>query len=177
MEKVVLRKLKVEDAALMLEWMTDAQIYTKMQYEYENCSLEQCVLFIKNSWNIKEHLHLAISNENNRYLGTISLKNIDYRNKNAELGIVLHPTYIGTGVAVLALQEIMKKAFFELELNKVYFYVRCDNERAVAFYRKNYMEYEGCAKEQLYIHGKYKDILWFSLRKCNYNQWRELVKI
>ena len=175
MRTIKLRKLKEEDGAPMLEWMTDVRIYSKMQYDYENCSMEQCLLFIKNSWDVKEHLHLAISDDMGQYLGTVSLKNIDNRNKNAELGIVVHPNFMGTGAASLALQEIMKIAFVEQKLNKVYFYVRCDNERAVAFYRKNHMEYEGCAREHLCIHGEYKYVFWFCLRKANYNQWRKRV--
>lgn len=109
--KIILRKLQVDDAKLMLDWMLNSDIYSKMQYDYKNLNIDKCILFIKNSWIDTFNLHLAISNEENKYLGTISLKNIDNKNKNAELGIVIHPMYMGKGIASFALNEIVKKAF------------------------------------------------------------------
>lgn len=173
MREIQLRRLQLNDAESMLEWMMDPDIYSKMQYDYKNLSLEKCILFIKNSWENTENLHLAISDESGEYLGTVSLKNIDYKNKRTELGIAVHPKYMGKGVAASALREIAKKAFFELKLNRIYLYVRADNIRAVTFYKKNKMEYEGCSKEYLLIDGEYKDVYWFSLRKRNYNEWKE----
>lgn len=70
------------------------------------------------------------------------------------------------------MHAIMKKAFEELNLNKVYLYVRCDNEKAVAFYKKHHLEYEGCFKEHLYVRGEYKDIYWFALRRRGYEEWK-----
>ena len=49
--------------------------------------------------------------------------------------------------------------------------MRADNERAVRFYEKNQLELEGCAKEHLFAEGKYRDVLWFALRKRNYDEW------
>lgn len=175
MMKLKLRKLQLDDAERMLEWMLDPNIYSKMQYDHNRINLDTCRLFIKNSWNDKLNLHWAIVDSNNDYMGTISLKNIDYKNKNAEFGVAMHPVYMRRGVATYALCEVAEKAFFELELNKIYLYVRCDNERAVLFYKKNHMEYEGCAKEHLFVDGEYKDVLWFSLRKGNYSEWREIL--
>lgn len=173
MLKVILRKLELSDATLMLEWMSKPEIYNKMQYDYKQLNLDSCIKFIRNSWDDKENLHLAISNENSEYLGTISLKNIDYKNKNAELGIALHPQYMGKRIASFALFEMAKRAFFKLRLNRIYLYVRTDNNRAVMFYEKNQLEFEGCSKESLLIEGEYRDILWFSLRKRNYNEWKK----
>lgn len=175
-DKVVLRKLQLGDANVMLDWMLNPEIYSKMQYDYKQVNIDKCKDFIKNSWDDKKNLHLAISNIKNDYLGSISLKNIDYKNKIAELGIVVHPAYSGRGIATLALYEIVKKAFFELELNKIYLYVRTDNKRAVLFYEKKQMELEGCSKEHLFIEGEYKDILWYSLRKKKYNEWKQQFK-
>lgn len=51
--------------------------------------------------------------------------------------------------------------------------MRADNKRAIAFYKKNKMEFEGYAKESIFVEGEYKDILWFALRKRNYNEWNK----
>lgn len=171
MKKVILRKLQVSDANLMLEWMSNPDIYNKMQYDHKHLDLDKCILFIKNSWEDTHNLHFAISNFNSEYMGTISLKNIDYKNKITELGIAVHPAHMGKGIASSALNEIARKAFFDLKLNKIYLCVRADNKRAVRFYEKNHLELEGCAKEHLFIKGTYEDVLWFALRKRNYGEW------
>ncbi len=174
-DEISLRKLELTDAEPMLEWMTDPDIYKNMQYDPEAQNLEKCRTFIRNSWEDRENLHCAITNRQQEYLGTVSLKNIDRKNKNAEFAIALCPKAMGKGVSASALREIMKKAFEEQNLNKVYLYVRSDNQRAVAFYKKNHLTYEGCFAEHLCVAGEYKDIYWFSLRKKEYENWKSQV--
>lgn len=170
--KISLRKLRIEDAKPMLEWMQTPEIYEKMQYDPHEQNIERCIKFIKNSWRDQTSVHYAVANHRGEYLGTVSLKNIDKERNNAEFGIALHPKAMGSGIGGLALHAIMKKAFEELNLNKVYLYVRCDNEKAVAFYKKHHLEYEGCFKEHLYVRGEYKDIYWFALRRRGYEEWK-----
>lgn len=174
-ENITIRKLELADAGPMLEWMLEPDIYKKMQYNPKEQSLEKCRNFIKESWTDKRNLHYAVTNRTGEYLGTVSLKNIDEKNKNAEFAIALHPKAMGKGISAAALDAIMEKAFYDLDLNKVYLYVRSDNERAVAFYRKYRLEYEGCFKEQLYLEGEYKDIYWFALRRSGFERWRNLT--
>lgn len=173
MKRVILRKLKLEDAELMLDWMLNSEIYRKMQYKYNDIDVNTCISFIEKSWRDLQNIHLAISNRKNEYMGTVSLKNIDNKNRNAELAIVVHPIYWGKGIASDALQELVKKAFFELGLEMIYLYVRSDNERAVEFYKKHQMTFVKYEKNFLLVDGDYKDVLWFLLRKSNYNEWEK----
>lgn len=160
-----LRRLELSDAEPMLEWMLTPDIYEKMQYNPQEQSLEKCQAFIKNSWENRTDLHYAITDNAKGYYGTISLKNVDLKNRNAELGIALHPKAIGKGVGAKALSLLVDKAFHELDLHKIYLYVRKDNERAVKFYKKNGWQLEGEFREHLYIRGEFKDIYWFSKKR------------
>ncbi len=169
---IFLRRLDLADAEPMLEWLKDPSIYEKMQYDPEEQTLERCIAFIKKSWTDTENLHYAVTNSEKEYLGTVSLKNVDRKNCNAELGIVICPKAMGRGIAAKALREIMRIAFEELDLNKVYLYVRCDNERAVAFYHRNRMPHEGCFKKHIYANGAFRDIDWFSLTRDEYPEWK-----
>lgn len=162
---ISLRRLELEDAVPMLEWLKNPDIYEKMQYDPEKQNMEQCIAFIKNSWKDQKNLHYAVTDSKNEYFGTVSLKNVDTQNKNAELGIVLHPKAFGKGIGAEALRLIAQIAFEEMDLHKIYLYVRQDNKRAVRFYRKNGWECEGDFKEHILARGEYKDIYWFALRK------------
>lgn len=174
-DDITLRRLELTDAADMLEWMLEPDIYGKMQYDPAEQSLEKCRRFIEQSWTDDKNFHYAITNQKKEYLGTISLKNIDKKNQNAEFAIALHPKAMGKQVGTSALRAIMEIAFMEMELNKVYLYVRSDNERAVAFYKKNGLEYEGCFREHIYSDGKFRDIYWFALRKRVFEQWKNNI--
>ena len=173
--EISLRSLKLEDAEPMLEWMTNPDIYKKMQFDGKNQTLEKCQKFIQHSWNDKKNLHYAITNSSEEYLGTVSLKNIDEENCNAEFAIVIMPSVMGKGIALVAMQKILEKAFYELGLSKVYLYVRNDNERAVKFYRKNQIRQEGCFRKHLFVDEEFKDVFWFAMLKDEYVGWLESV--
>lgn len=174
-ERIYLRGLELSDAEPMLEWMLEPDIYEKMQYDPKEQNLEKCKNFIRESWEDKRNLHYAVTNGKNEYLGTVSLKNIDRINKKAEFAIALHPKAMGKGVSTAALCAIMEKAFCDLDLNKVYLYVRSDNERAVAFYEKCHLEYEGRFKEHIFLYGEYRDICWYALRKSDFARWKNSI--
>lgn len=168
--EIKLRKLELSDAEPMLEWMLHPDIYEKMQYDPKKQSLEKCRQFIEKSWADKGNLHYAITNSSQEYLGTVSLKNIDRKNQNAEFAIALHPKAMGKRVGTTALRKIMEVAFLQMGLNKVYLYVRSDNKRAIAFYKKNHLEEEGCFREHICCNGEYKDIYWYALRREKFEQ-------
>ena len=133
-----LRDLCLEDAELMYEWMSNPDIFSKMQYNPKQQSVEKCKDFIRKSWNLQNDLHLAVTDINDLYLGTVSLKNINLLDQKAEFAIGMHPKAMGTGAAKFALYSIIQYAFKQINLNKVYLYVRKDNIRAIKFYEKNH---------------------------------------
>lgn len=170
-KKIKLRKLKTEDAEPMLTWMKNPDIYKNMQYNPEEQTLERCRVFIENSWTDESNLHFAVTDADERYMGTVSLKNVDHKNSNAEFAIALCTEYMGKGIASAAMAEIMSYAFETLGLQKVYLYVRKDNERAVKFYEKMKLRFEGCFEQHLCVQGEFKDILWYALKKDEYPAW------
>lgn len=80
----ILRKLKVKDIPYMLEWMHDKTIARQYKTRFEEYSEKQVQLFIENSFS-DDNKHWAYVDDNDEYLGTISLKNISKYNKNAEM--------------------------------------------------------------------------------------------
>ncbi len=78
--------------------------------------------------------HYAICDDEDAYQGTISLKDIDVENGTAEYAIVLRRQAQGKGYASFATREILRIAFEELGLHKVYLNVWKENAHAVGFY-------------------------------------------
>lgn len=130
-----LRKLRKQDAPLMLEWMHDSSVVKDLQTDFESKTLEDCVKFIENSLLDARNLHLAISDESDTYQGTVSLKNIC--DGTAEFAITVRTSAMGQGIAVEAMNKIIDVAFEEKGLKSIYWCVSPKNKRAVRFYDKN----------------------------------------
>ena len=130
-----LRTLKLEDANRMLEWMHNDDIVSNLGKNFKSYTLQDCKIFISHSQTDKSNLHLAITDDADNYMGTVSLKHIV--DNTAEFAIVLHPNAIGQGYAKFAIHQILSIGFNELSLKEIYWYVHKSNSRAIKCYDKN----------------------------------------
>lgn len=131
-----LRKLELEDAPLMLEWMHDKLAVKDLQANFAEKSLADCESFIKNSHIDKENLHLAIVDETDTYMGTVSLKHI-VPAISAEFAIAVRKCAMGKGFSKYAMAEMIRIGIGEMKLKNIYWFVSPNNKRAIRFYDKN----------------------------------------
>ena len=162
-----LRLLERDDAFPMLEWMHDTDVVSVLPTSFEKMTIEDCFAFIETAKISQEKdLHLAICDSNEDYLGTVSLKNINKKNVNAEYAITLSRRAIGTGAARFATQEILKIAFDNLNLERVYLCVFSDNIRAIKFYKKIGFIHEGTFRKHMILKdGQLHDLEWYAILK------------
>lgn len=130
-----LRELELKDAPLMLEWMHDETVVKDMQADFSSKTLEDCNLFILSSKDTRKNLHLAIADENDEYMGTVSLKNIE--EDKAEFAITVRKCAMGKGYSHFGMSEIIRIGFEKMNLSNIYWYVDKNNQRAIKFYDKN----------------------------------------
>lgn len=142
-----LRELKEKDAPLMLEWMHDESVTHDLQNNFAEKTIDDCLHFIKDSQYNHANLHLAIVDQSDEYMGTVSLKHISAT--TAEFAITIRKKAMGTGCSRFAMQAIIDHAFYELNLAEVYWCVSPVNQRALRFYDKN--EYERVASSGLLV--------------------------
>lgn len=161
-KKSCLRKLKPEDADLMLEWMADHNVTKNFRIDFQKMTKENVLEYISNSFSDKTQNFAFVDSDDN-YLGTISLKNISLADRNAEYAIVTRAGAQGTGIAGQATVELLEYAFTSLELHRVYLNVLEENCRANSFYKKIGFKYEGTSREHLYINGEYKNLNWYAI--------------
>ena len=103
----MLRGLEQKDAPYMLEWMHDASVVEFMQADFANKTLDDCEVFIQYSQSNNDDVHLAIVNESDEYMGTVSLKHINPDRQVAEFAITIRKCAMGTGVASTAMKDII----------------------------------------------------------------------
>lgn len=133
---IKLRELYLEDSEYIFQMINDKDISKNFIFTRYPYSKENIIDFIKNSWNNKDNIHYAISNEDNEYLGAISLKNVNYIDRNAEYAIIVRKEYWGTNTSKLATLKILEYGFNTINLNKIYLNVLSTNIRAIKFYEK-----------------------------------------
>lgn len=162
-----LRKLNIDDAEWMLEWMHDDNVVHDLSTDFSQKTIEDCLVFIDKSLYDKENLNLAIVDDNDVYMGTVSLKHINTRNCCAEFAITVRRTAMGKGFSIYGMNTILELGKKELGLNTIYWCVSKKNIRALRFYQKH--EFETCSEipvdfEQFY-HGEIlDDLVWFFVR-------------
>nr|WP_297705278.1 GNAT family N-acetyltransferase [uncultured Butyrivibrio sp.] len=162
-----LRHLELKDAPLMLEWMHDKSVVKDLNTNFGTKTIKDCTSFIEGSREVKENLHLAIVDDSDEYMGTISLKHIAER--CAEFGIAIRTVAMGKGYAREAMDKMLEKAFSDYQLDKVYWCVDPKNERALRFYDKN--GYKRVSFEKLgFLWGGYSKaqihrFIWYQIAK------------
>ena len=162
---VRLRELCICDIDYMYEFIEDSSITSNFVFTRYPISKEKLIDFIRTSWTDTKNVHFAIVGETDEYFGTISLKNIDYINRNAEYAIIIRKKFWGKNFAFEATQNIIEYGFNRLNLRKIYLNVLSCNVRANKFYEKFGFIREGIFKEHLYIDGRYEDLIWYSIFK------------
>lgn len=172
---ISLRALQEKDAPLMLEWMHDSEIQKGFKKDMLCASLNDTRNFcigskIPESLSQGDNLHFAIVDDSDEYLGTISLKSIDLDSKSAEYAIATRKKAHGKGVAYVATGLILKKAFCEYGLHRVYLNVFADNESAIKLYKRCGFSFEGEFREHLNIRGKYMNLKWYGMLESEYNE-------
>ncbi|MGH7724754.1 MAG: GNAT family N-acetyltransferase [Candidatus Eiseniibacteriota bacterium] len=105
-------------------------------------------------------VNLAIETTDGEYVGATGLMQIDPRNRDAELGIVIgRPEDWGRGLGTEATLLLLRHAFEELNLHRVHLRVFDYNERARKSYKKLGFEEEGRLREAHYRHGAWHDVV------------------
>lgn len=161
-----LRKLEMKDAPFMLEWMHDESVVSELKGNFSQKTLSDAEAFITAAQNKKKNIHLAIASDEDEYMGTVSLKSIDKENRSAEFAITVRKIAMSRGYSWFAMEEIIKMAFDELDLQSVYWCVSRKNKRAVRFYDKhNFHEAIDIPPAILSRYEGLVDLKWYSVLK------------
>lgn len=158
-----LRKLDYDDASLMFEWMHDENVTKYLHAQYGNLTLTEVENFIVNTSKSDDEIHYAVVNDEDKYVGTVSLRHIDKFEEIAELSIVVKFDFFGKGYGWFAVCQMLKYAFNVLKLRGVYWKVNAENSRAIRFFDKHGFNRPD---EDIPLHIKErdrdeKDLVWY----------------
>ncbi|MDD2418696.1 MAG: GNAT family protein [Oscillospiraceae bacterium] len=165
-----LRKLRDTDTIYMFEWIKDPHANLFLRFDPDKISIDMVREFIDNANDMPNSEHLAIADQDDMYLGMVSLRNIDRENRNAEFEIALRRCAVGRGVDNFGIKAMLGKAFSDYGLNKVYINIVSRNLLAKDLYERCGFKCEGRLKKHLLVNGKYRDLLCYSILKEEYEK-------
>lgn len=150
----------------MLEWMHDENVVEKLRGNFKEKTLVDAESFIIASENKENDIHLAIVSDEDEYMGTVSLKNIERNNNSAEFAITVRKYAMGRGYSWYGMEEIIQRGFEIYGLDSIYWCVSRENERAVRFYDKhNFHEAVDIPDDILKRYKDMDDLKWYSVLK------------
>ncbi len=158
-ERVYLRPLEQEDAALLASWFNDSQV-TRTLLMNRPVSVEWERTFLANLYGPdKTNLILGVAvRETDRLIGTVGLRDVDARARHACFGIALgERAEWGKGYGSDATALIVKHAFEGMNLNRVWLLVHADHARAIRAYERAGFKREGLLRQHAYREGQYVD--------------------
>lgn len=129
-----------------------------MHYWFEEpyeAFVELCDLYDKHIHDQSER-RFIIEHEGSR-VGLVELVEINHIHRRAEFQIIIAPEHQRKGFASEATLLAIEYAFFVLNLYKLFLVVDCDNQPALAVYRKLGFRDEGILRHEFFVNGEYRD--------------------
>lgn len=96
-------------------------------------------------------------------LGSVYLRDIDRQHRKGEYGIFLgEEAARGRGIGTAAAVLMLRYAFEELKLHKVYLRVYAENAAARRSYEKAGFVQEGYLRDEVFVRGRFCDMIWMA---------------
>lgn len=165
--EVVLRKFNKSDIPNKVRWINDERNNTYLHYDIP-LEIEKTQKWYESIKDRKDRYD-AVIEADGVPVGLIGLLCIDDINKKAEYYISMgEHDYKRKGIAYEASLLILKHAFMELNLNKVYLNVDAQNTGACALYEKIGFICEGTFKQDLWHRGEFIDRRRYAILRSSY---------
>lgn len=176
-ERVVLREFRQEDIPIIHSWVNDREVVRYLSWAVFPQTLRETEGFVDAQMRQADPLNrafvIALREPEGLSIGTIGCHNIDWRSRNAELGIVVGgKEYQGRGYGTEATRLLLEFCFDELNLHRIYLRVFDFNQSALKSYLKCGFVEEGRLRQAFFRDGQYHDILLMGLLAEDFQAWR-----
>ena len=166
----VLRELGRGDLPALNRWRADREVVENLGGNYRFVGEEVDARWFENYLaNRATNVRLAIcaagaDGRPREIVGAVYLLGIEPINRCAEYAIWIgEAAHRGQGAGELATREILRHAFGDLNLNRVYLTVVSGNARARAFYARLGFVEEGVMRQAVFKEGRYCDVVMMSM--------------
>ena len=168
---VYLRALEPDDYKTTIKWRNDSEIWSLVGGPKYFVSSDFEKEWINNAIHNSKEIKLGIClKENNELIGFVSIIDIDWINRSARSPIMLgDKKYWGKGLATEALLLILKFAFYERGLNRIWGHILENNRGSQKVYLKCGYKKEGVFRSSIYKNGKYQNQVILSVLREDFD--------
>jgi RimJ/RimL family protein N-acetyltransferase len=167
---VNLRALEKRDLKQLVDWMNDPELTQWLGPRFP-ISLEEQEVWYSKLIQDSTKKSLIIEDKEGTAIGLTSLLHLDWRNRQAELGTYIgERNHLGKGYGPDANLTILRFAFYELNLNRVYLHVFEENARAIRSAEKCGFRQEGIMRSAIFYGGRYHDVVLMSILASEFAQ-------
>lgn len=167
---VNLRALEKRDLTQLVDWMNDPELTQWLGPRFP-ISLEEQEAWYSKLIQDNTKKKLIIETKDGTMVGLISLMDLDWRNRQAELGVYLgRRDHLGKGYPTDAILTLLRFAYRELGLNRIYLYTFAENVRATHLATKCGFKQEGIMRSATFYSGSYHDVILMSLLASEFSE-------
>lgn len=148
-----------------VSWLNDKEVCKFNSHGEIDYTNEMAIDFINSLKTDKsKEVYAVYLKENNTHIGNISIQQLDLKNNNAEIAYIFgEKQYWGQGYAFEASKLLLKRAFEDLKLHRIYFGTHTENIAMQKLGEKLGFIKEGIKKDAQLKNGKYNDIVIYAI--------------
>lgn len=171
-ERIILRRLRMADAEDLFAYASDPEVARHVVWDTHR-SIEDSKSFLGSvieqynngmvsSWGIEERASGTL-------IGTCGFVYWNIDHARAEIGYALGRPYWGRGYMTEAAGRITAFGFESMKLNRVEARCEVPNVGSARVMQKIGMSYEGILRQQMFVKGKYQDLMMYSILR---SEWK-----
>mgnify|MGYP001072050321 CR=1 FL=1 len=159
-EEVYLRPITQEDTDDIIRWRNSDAVRKNFIYQ-KPFTRQSHMHWMETMVDAGKAVQMIIClKEGDRPVGSVYIRDIDYCHHKGEYGIFIgEPDARGKGIGTKAAGLMLRYAFENLQLHRLFLRVFADNLQAMASYKKAGFEKEAYLRDDVYINGMYRDIV------------------
>jgi len=171
LERLLLRPFRLDDAKIVQELAGDkyiAEMTLYIPHPYEDGMAEQWIDTHAVNFDGNRSLELAIVHKEDQYvIGAICI-GLNPKFEHGELAYWIGKAHKNNGYCTEAAKGIVKYAFEEMNVNRVYARLLGKNPASKRVMEKLGMKYEGTLRQHVKKWGEYEDLIYYGLLKDEY---------
>lgn len=159
-QHVHLRPVERDDLPRFVDWFGDPEVYRYLSHAlpFSMAQEERWFERLQEQLEKRQVVMLNIETTDGTHIGTISLSSINWTDRHAELGIAIgEKDHWGQGYGSDAIRTLLRVAFDDMNLHRIFLHVHVDNARGIRCYQKVGFQKEGTLREAVFRGGSYHD--------------------
>ena len=178
MQEVLLRPICIDDTDNIVRWRNSEQVKRNL-FSQDDITPESHIAYLRQYVETgKCKQYIIETKDSHMDIGTVFIKNIDEYNRKAEFGIMIGEACArGKGYGTAATTQMLKIAFEQYNMNRIYLHVLEENVAGMKAYLNAGFVKEGLLTEEFRRGDQYHNVVvmgithgnWQLRNRCNYS--------